>query len=162
MADGAIYNQIKEAVQKDIEAQVEHLKGLIDDTSESKERYIIMSEGAQTVLNVLNRDAICATGTTAWLKNLDYDQLVFAKERCTELINKKDDEEKIKIWNTKSDLIVDYEENGYYLTYEEAVAGLLKIIEDNSKENANKRNSLGIYPMMVRESELSDYITATE
>lgn len=162
MADGAIYNQIREAVQKDIDAQVEHLKGLIDSIPESKERYIIMHEGAQTVLNVLKRDAICSQGTTAWLKNLDYEQLVFAKEKCTELINKKDDEEKIKIWYTKSDLIVDFDDDGYYLTYEEAVEGLLKIIKDNSKENANKRNSLGIYPIMVRESELSSYITATK
>jgi hypothetical protein len=159
MSDGAIYNQLSDKTKQRIDEQIAYLKQCADEHyPEQKERFTALRDGAKTVLDIIKSDKICGTGTTNWLSNLDYDQLVFAKEKCIELITKKDDEEKIKIWYTKSDLIVDFHDNGYYLTYQEAVEGLIKIVKENAEENAEKRNSLGIYPMMIRESEIHEYI----
>lgn len=160
MSSGAIINQISESTKKRIEFQTNHLRKMANgdiEASKSKESYQLMFEGAKYVLNIIEDDALCAQGTRNWLQQFDYEQLVFARDTAQALIDKKDEEGKIKIWTTGSDYPVGNFDS-YFLTYEEAAETLLEIIKESSVKRTNKSNSFDIRPVHIRESELSDYI----
>jgi len=155
MREGAIINQISDSVNKSIQEQIQHLSHLSEDKQGvDKVRYEAMFDGAQTVLSIISHDKICATGTSNWLSNLDHDQLVFAQKKISSLINKMEQEEKIKLWCIYSEYSLPY----YFRSYEEAVKKLKEIIDVETTEYSNRKNRFQIGTKFVRESELSEYL----
>jgi len=99
MADGAIYNQLSDSTKKAIDEQIAYLNKCADEYfPEEKERFTTLREGAQTVLRILMSDKICDTGTTAWLKNLDRNQLEHAISSAKEILKAKTSQGKVALF----------------------------------------------------------------
>jgi hypothetical protein len=155
MNEGAIYNQISDKTKQAIDDQISHLENCAENFyPEEKERFTNLRDGAKTVLNILLSDKICATGTTAWLMNLDYDQLVFAKEKASELIQRKNDEVKVKLWGVLSD----FKPNKWFKECSEAEQYLKDNISEYLDCMKGKRNKFKIDYTMVLPSEVEEYL----
>ena len=148
MAQSPIYDQINDNLKKAIKDQVATLETLVDDIPEQSDHYRVMCEGADLVLDILKRASICDKSISGWLKALSRDQLDFVKEKVIDLINQKDNENRVKLWAIKSSYW-GVDGSGYYRSFKEAAAGLIVALNNDSVECEEKKNTLSIYPVFI-------------
>jgi hypothetical protein len=91
---------IAESVHADLLAQTSYLERRGQESADGPDakRFMDMFDGAKTVLNILENSAIGESGTRQWLAKLDKNQLLHAQECVADLLKKKDDEDKYRIY----------------------------------------------------------------
>ena len=94
--------------------------------------------------------------TTDYLKTLDYDQLVFAKEHAELLIKEKDAESRVKVWLISDDCL----NFGCFPDdqYEEAVQYMASVLLKRETKKHQLGFDLQIRKITLRESEVPEYM----
>ncbi len=160
MTQSVIYELLLDKSKSEIQGQIAHFEKLAKEAPEeetashyNRHSYADMLDGAKMILNIITTDPIGKEGTRNWLHNLSYSQLEYARDTAVELIKKKDDEEKVKIWCVQTTHSSVY----YFKEYDDAASKLKKLISDEIKKKRSVRDA-ELIQISVRESELSEYI----